>query len=346
MAEKLRLAIIGLGMAAKPHLEALAELKDEVAVSGVLTRTGAKAAATAELFGCKTFSSLEELVSDEGTDAALVLTPPNQRAEIVHALAAAGKHILMEKPVERTGAAARALVETCEAAGVTLGIVFQHRFRAGARRLAELIREGALGEIALARIDVPWWRDQDYYDTPGRGSYERDGGGVLISQAIHTLDLALSQTGPATSVSALTATTAIHRMESEDFAAAGLRFASGAVGSLMATTASAPGHTESIAIEGTKGAAILRGGALTVTWRDGREEFVAETAETGGGADPMAFPCDWHRDLIADFARAIRSGGAPAITGRAALRVHALIDAITASSREGRMIEVADMEAL
>lgn len=335
-----RLAVVGLGMATKPHLEALAELEGRVAVSGVFNRSRGKAEAVRARYGHPVFDSIEAIASDPGTDAIILATPPNERDAIVRMMAAAGKHVLTEKPVERTLAAAEAIVALCEAQGVRLGVVFQHRFRAGARRLRALVDDGALGELALVRALIPWWRDQAYYDAPGRGTYARDGGGVLISQAIHVLDLMLSLTGPARSVQAMTAATRLHRLEAEDFATAGVVFAGGAVGSIVATTATWPGEEESLTLDGSEGSARLQGGLLSVRWRDGREETVGEASGTGGGADPMAFPCDWHRDLIEDFARAIAEGHAPAIPGRAALEVHALIDAMTRSAAGGRVVEV------
>lgn len=336
----IRLAVVGLGMATKPHLDALAELKGRVAVSGVFNRTRSKAVAVQEKFGFPVFDSLEAIAADAGTDGVIIATPPNQRSEIVAQMAAAGKHVLMEKPVERTLSAAKDIVALCEVNGITLGIVFQHRFRQAARRLKILVDSGELGDLALVRAEIPWWRDQAYYDVAGRGSLERDGGGVLISQAIHVLDLMLSLTGPALTVQALTATTRLHKMETEDFAAAGIRFENGAVGSVVATTATYPGEEERLVLDGTKATAVLKGGQLTVTWRNGRTESVGEASGTGGGADPMAFPCDWHRDLIEQFAVAISENGPAAVSGREALRVHALIDAITRSGQSGVQVDV------
>lgn len=337
-----RLAVIGLGMATKPHLDALAELRGRVIVSGVYNRTRAKAEAVEQAFGFPVFDSLDAIAADPNTDGAIIATPPNQRAEIVSKMAAAGKHVLMEKPIERTLQAAQDIVAECAAQGVLLGIVFQHRFRKAALRLRTLIDEGALGELALIRAEIPWWRDQDYYEVPGRGTLARDGGGVLISQAIHVLDLMLSLTGPAKSVQAFTATTRMHQMETEDFAVGGIQFASGAVGSAVATTATYPGEEERLVLDGTLGTAVLKGGHLAVTWRDGRTETVGDVSGTGGGADPMAFPCDWHRDLIEDFATAIRDKRQPRISGREALRVHALIDALIRSGASGTTTEVGE----
>ncbi|SNT73771.1 Gfo/Idh/MocA family protein [Paracoccus seriniphilus] len=336
------LAVIGLGMATKPHLEALAELKGRVNVSGVFNRSPAKAEAVSKTFGFPVFDSLAAIAADPGTDGVIIATPPNQRAAILSEMASAGKDILMEKPVERSLKAAQDIVAECEAKGVTLGIVFQHRMRKGALRLRELVDQGELGDLALVRAEIPWWRDQSYYDVPGRGTFERDGGGVLISQAIHVLDLMLSLTGPARRVQAFTATTAQHDMEAEDFATAGIRFDNGAVGSVVATTATYPGEEERLVLDGTRGTAVLTGGKLVVTWRDGRRETVGEVSGTGGGADPMAFPCDWHRELIEDFARAIRDKRPPRITGREALRVHALIDAMTRSGASGTTVEIGE----
>jgi UDP-N-acetyl-2-amino-2-deoxyglucuronate dehydrogenase len=260
---------------------------------------------------------------------------------LVSVFARAGKAILMEKPVERTTAAAEAIVAEAERAKVPLGIVFQSRLRPASLALRAKLAAGELGAIAQMRLDVPWWRPQSYYDEPGRGTYARDGGGVLISQAIHAMDMMLSVTAPVVDVMALAGTTNSHRMESEDFAAAGLRFADGALGAVTATTAAYPGGAETLAIHAARGSAILRGGALTVSWRDGREEIVGETVATGGGADPMAFDHGPHRAVIADFLDAVATGRAPAIDGRSALRVHRLIDAILESARTGERAKVA-----
>ncbi|ASJ71453.1 Gfo/Idh/MocA family protein [Granulosicoccus antarcticus] len=335
-----RVALVGLGMASKPHLEALKQLEGKVEIAGVYNRSPGPALKVAEQYGVPVFDSIDAITADESVTAVILVTPPDQREALVRTFAAAGKHILTEKPIERSSEQASALVEICEAASVNFGVVFQHRFRAGALRLTEIMNNGLLGEIASVRVQVPWWREQSYYDVPGRGSYARDGGGVLISQAIHVLDLMLSLTGPAQSVQALCATTPIHQLEAEDFAAGCVRFASGAVGSIVATTVAFPGGAETLCIDGTLGSAILEAGKLSVHWRDGSSEELGETTGTGGGADPMAFPCDWHRDLIEDFVDSIQAGVQPRISGREGLRVHNLIDALVASSRQGQQVDV------
>jgi predicted dehydrogenase len=337
----IKLAVIGLGMASKPHLAALKQLSPDIEVAGLYARSGARREAVAQDWGWPTFTSLDEIAQSD-VDGAIVITPPNARAEIVGTLAAAGKAVLMEKPVERDLSRATRLVELCESEGVPLGIVFQHRFRAGAKALAALVRSGKTGPVHMVRVTVPWWRPQSYYDQPGRGSYDMDGGGVLLTQAIHVLDLMLSLTDPVSAVIAMTGTTPSHQMEAEDFATAGLRFANGAIGSVVATTSAYPGDAESLMLDCEHTALRLTAGELVINWRDGRTETVGEVTGSGGGGDPMDFPCDWHRDLIADFARAIRHGQAPRITGRDALRVHRLIDAMERSAKSGSVATLED----
>ena len=337
----MRCAIIGLGMAVTPHAKSLIDLRDRVEVAGAYSPTAARRDTFAAKFGLPVTDDLDGIVADPSIDYAVLLTPPNARAELVGRLAAAGKHILMEKPVERTTQAAEAIVAMAERAGVTLGIVLQHRFRVVAERLADRLSSGELGALAAASVTVPWWREQSYYDEPGRGTYARDGGGVLISQAIHTLDLALSLTGPVAEVVAVAGTTSLHRMEAEDFVAAGIRFANGAHGSLMATTAFFPGAPERIELGSSRASAVLGPGGVSIRYHDGREEDFGEAQGSGSGADPMDFPHDAHRALHAEFIDALDEDRAPRVTGRDALAVHRFIDAVVAAARDGTPVSPA-----
>lgn len=284
-------------------------------------------------------NSIQDIADDPSVDFVILTTPPNARRNIVEILAAAGKPILMEKPVERTLDAAVGLVTLCEDLNVPLGIMLQHRARPVVPILREKLTE--LGHLVLAEVNVPWWRPQAYYNEPGRGTYERDGGGVLISQAIHTLDLMLSLTGPVSEVTAMCATTAAHDMEAEDVVVAGLAFANGAVGQVFATTASYPGSGEVITLHCRDGSARLEAGVLRLDWHDGRREEIGEAASSGAGADPMAFTSDWHQAVIDDFAEALQQGRPPMITGRDALEVHRLIEAIEESGQLGQRLHLA-----
>jgi predicted dehydrogenase len=185
---------------------------------------------------------------------------------------------------------------------------------------------------------VPWWRPQHYYDQPGRGSYARDGGGVLICQAIHLLDLMLWLCGSVSRVQAMARTTRLHRMESEDFVVAGLDFSSGAVGSLTATTADYPGFAEYLTLNFERASVRLEGDTLAIWAHEApTERFGSETA-SGGGADPMAFTHQWHRAVIEDFVHAVRERRRPSIAGRDALAVQGLIEVLLQSAAAGSAI--------
>jgi predicted dehydrogenase len=340
MPQQRRIAVIGLGMAVTPHARSLVDLADRVEVAHVFSRSAERRRAFAARFDFPLCDDLETIGADRSIDAVMILTPPATHLELVERFAAAGKHILLEKPLEVTTARAAALVGAAEAAGVRLGVVFQSRFREASVGLRTRLEEGALGGLAAANIICPWWRPQSYYDEPGRGTLARDGGGVLITQAIHTLDLALSLTGPVAEVAALCGTTRVHRMETEDFAGAGLRFANGALGSLFATTAEYPGFAERIELIGTRATAVLAAGVVTLHRHDGTTERIGEEQSTGGGADPMAFPHDAHRALLTDFLDALDHDREPVPSGREALRVHHFIDALLRSSELGRAVAI------
>jgi UDP-N-acetyl-2-amino-2-deoxyglucuronate dehydrogenase len=319
-------------MAVKPHAAALRDLRDQVEVVAAYSPTAARRAAfAADWPDFPLTDRLEDALTAPGVEAVLILTPPNTHLALVRQAAMAGKHVLLEKPLETATDRAEELVVRCLRQKVTLGVVLQHRFRPAAERLKALLDEGALGEILSCSAAIRLWRPQSYYDEPGRGTRDRDGGGVLLTQGIHTLDLMLWLAGPVASVQGY-ARTLDHRMETEDTACAALHFRSGALGVVEATTSAFPGFPERIDLTCSLGSARLEGSGLTVLWRDGRRLDLAPEAGLGGaGADPMAFSHEPHRALIADFAAAIREDRPPRITGRDAMRVHRLIDAILES---------------
>ncbi|MCV6595177.1 MAG: Gfo/Idh/MocA family oxidoreductase [Silicimonas sp.] len=333
-----RAALIGLGMVAPTYGDAIAK-SEAVTLGPVFARSADARRGFLDAhpgLGAVEAESVAAIADDDSVDFVILTTPPNARAEIIDVLSRAGKPILMEKPVERDLAAATALVEICETRDVPLGIMLQHRARPVVAELRGVMAR--LGTLRAVEVTVPWWRGQSYYDEPGRGTYARDGGGVMISQAIHTMDLMLSLTGPAVEVTAMAGTTGFHEMEAEDFVSAGLRFENGALGQLFAATASYPGAGEVITLHGALGSARLEAGRLHLSWQDGGTEVLGTAAASGAGADPMAFTSDWHRTVIEDFAGAVREGRAPMITGRSALGVHALIAALEQSAREGRRV--------
>ena len=339
--KKKRIAIVGLGMAVVPHAKSALDLADSVEVAYAFSPSASRRAAFAKNFPFPQCDRLETILADGSVDAVAVLTPANTHLDIVQRCAVAGKHVLLEKPLEITMARAVELVADCRAGGVTLGIVLQHRHKPAVEKLAAALGAGELGALVGASASVRLWRPQSYYDEPGRGTKARDGGGVLITQAIHTLDVLVSLAGDPATVSAFAATTPVHRMESEDMVCAAVHWRNGAYGVIEATTAAYPGAAERIELAGTRGTATLSGTALEMRFHDGRvETFTADGSSGGTGADPMAFPHDYHRSVWRDFIDALRDNREPRVNGEEALRVHRLIDALLASASAGAAIHL------
>jgi UDP-N-acetyl-2-amino-2-deoxyglucuronate dehydrogenase len=340
---KHRIALIGLGMAVAPHAKSLIDLKDRVEVAAAFSPSEGRRRAFGEKFPFPEADRLDAILADKSIEAVAILTPPNTHLDLVRMCAQAGKHILLEKPLEVSTARAVALVDACRQAGVTLGVVLQHRFRPAGMKLRAMIAAGELGRMVGCSTVIRLWRPQSYYDVEGRGTKARDGGGVLITQGIHTLDLMLSLAGPIAEVSAYAATTSVHRMETEDMVVAAVTYENGALGTIDATTAAYPGFAEGIEIIGERATAALIGSDLTVAHHDGRmTELKTEYGAGGTGADPMAFPHDWHRSVHADFLDALDEKRAPMVSGTEALKVHRLIDALLAAGASGQRVKVAD----
>jgi len=331
-------AVVGAGMGSAPHLRSLQDLRATYPLTWVCARDAQRLAAVPLPDGVRRTTRLDDILQDPRVRAVLVLTPPAAHLDVVRQVAAAGKHVLVEKPLELDLARAQELVACCEAAGVQLAVMLQYRLREAATHLRQLLHSGMLGQLTSASASVRWWRPQSYYDVPGRGTRARDGGGVLMTQAIHTLDLLLDLIGSPQKVSGAVATSAVHQMECEDTASALLHYPGGAVAVLQATTAASPGYPERIEINMTGGTATLESGRLRLTTMDGRTETVGADSGTGGGADPMAFDHGPHRVVIQDFLDAVRDGRPPAVTGRSALAVQRVIEAIMASSAQGRPV--------
>ena len=337
---KRRIGLIGLGFGAPAHARSLIDLSgriDAIAAS----RTQERCDAFAAQYDLPTTTDVDGLFEDPDVSALIIVTPPDTHLALVERAAAAGKHILLDKPLATTTADAARVVEVARKAGVKLGVVLQSRFRDSSLRVRDLIEAGALGDICMATVSVPWWRPQSYYDEPGRGTYARDGGGVLITQAIHLIDLFQSLTGGIAEVAAIAARTRMHDLEAEDFVAAGLMLANGAPGNLLATTALYPGASDRIEIVGTKATAILIGEWLEVRYQDGTRETAGKPPAEGGlSANTAEMPHEPHRGLIADFLDALDEDRDPGVTGEEILEVHRIIDALLESGREGRKISL------
>ncbi len=239
--QRVGIGIIGLGMAVKPHALALRDLADRADVIGGYSPTPERRTEFTRAYGLPTVDSLDVLLADPRVQAVLVLTPPRTHAELAVRAARAGKHVLLEKPVDVSLQLARATVEAVEREGRKLGVVFQYRFRPGTATLRKLLRDGELGDLLSASCAVRWWRPPEYYAQPGRGMRARDGGGVLLTQSIHTLDVLLDLAGPVKRVSAQCRTSPLRSIDTEDIACAAVEYRNGAVGVVDATTVAYPG---------------------------------------------------------------------------------------------------------
>ncbi len=338
------IGVIGLGMAVQPHAQALLQLTARCDFIAGYSPSRQRRSAFEQTYGLPTVESEQAILDDPRVDIVLVLTPPLTHAEVALRAAAAGKHVLVEKPLDVDRARAAAVVDGFRRAGRTLGVVLQHRFRSSPMRLRELLAEGALGRVVSVSTSVRWWRSAEYFAQPGRGMRGRDGGGVLLTQAIHTLDLMLHLAGPATSVMARCAASGLREIDTEDIACAVVCLADGAFGVIDATTVAFPGYPERIEIAGTGGTAVLEADRLIVQ-RPGLPILEMSGASGGGGgADPMAFAPDSHRRLIEEFLDAIIEEREPSNSGASALAVHGLIDAMLRSSADGAAAPVAGID--
>ena len=324
------MSVIGLGNALQPHARALVELADRVRVVWAAASSASRLKDTADRYGFPTTTDIARALEDPAVDAVMILTPANAHLPIAEAAFAAGKHVLCEKPLEVSLQRGEHLIAAGRRANRRLGICLQHRFRLGSRRLHEVLTAGALGDIQAATMMVPWWRPQSYYDEPGRGVLARDGGGVLMTQAIHSLDLFRWLVGIDSIEAAQVRTTAIHRMETEDYVAALVRLGNGAPGTIVATVAAYPGSPESIHIIGSQGSARLEGGSLRLAFLDGREEVLTDASGTGSGANVMRFSHEAHKAVLSDFLDAVEQGRDPAIPGEEALATQRVIENILA----------------
>ncbi|MGY3565155.1 Gfo/Idh/MocA family protein [Sinomonas sp. RB5] len=350
MSAPYRVGIVGCGAISRNHLEAFAAIP-EATVVAVCDVDPGRARETAERWGVPhAFGSVGELLA-AGVDLVSVCTPHPTHEAVVLAAAAAGAHVLCEKPIAIDLASAERMVAACDAAGVRLGVLFQRRFWPAAQRLRAAVDDGTLGRPILGHASVLLHREPEYYSAAAwRGTWATDGGGVLMTQAIHYLDLLQWLMGEVVEVHGYLGTFT-HAIEVEDTAAAVLRFASGAMATLSATTAAAPSLGVSIRITGETGATA----ELTEfpEGTDGRVTILArgrtidsEPAHPAG-IDPdvdlatingQLIP--HHATQIRDFVEALGAGREPAVTGRDATAALAILLAVYESSRTGRPVRL------
>ena len=343
MTEPFGVGVVGAGVIGAVHAKAIAGLDDARLVAIVEPREGAgRSLAAAQ--GTAWHATYEELLARPDVDVVVLATPSGLHADQAGLAARAGKHVVTEKPMAVDLQGADRMVSACRAAGVALAVVFQNRFHRDAVRLKRAVDAGLLGRPVLGNALVHWHREQSYYDAGGwRGTLALDGGGALMNQSIHTIDLLRWVLGPVDSVAAETATLA-HRIEAEDTASAAVRFANGALGTIQGTTAAAEDQPARVEIVGTAGRALLEGGRMTV-WEPSREVDDAElfterdrVAVAGSAADEP-FGAAHARQLRTIFA-ALRAGEEPPVPGAEARGAVEIVLAIYRSARAGERVSL------
>ena len=338
MNKRIGIALVGIGPGAVPHLRSLHDLQGSIELRHAVTRRPQHADMGPLRGLVHATSDLQAALADPLVQAVIVATPPATHLEIAEQCFASGKHVLLEKPLDISLARAQSIVDRARDAQRRLGVVLQFRFKPGSIALQEALAQGRLGTVQAASVRVPWWRPQSYYDQAGRGTMARDGGGVLLTQAIHCIDLFRSLVGVSSVVAAQVYRTRLHAMETEDYASALLTLGNGAPGTLMATTSMLPGLPECIEIIGALGSAVLKGGALRIQYIDGQTLHIAAVGGSGSGANIMDFSHDAQRAVLQDFVQAIEQNREPKVTGADALATHQLIAQVLA--RAGPIVDL------
>ena len=338
--------LVGLGMGGETHARELAKLRG-TRLAAVYGRDENKARAFAKKFNVpRTYSRFEALLEDPELDVVNVATPNGLHRDFAVEAANAGKHVVVEKPLEISLARAIEIVEACERNEVTLGVIFQMRFGASATRLKGAIDEGRLGRLLVAdAIDKEYRRPEYYARDYWRGTRTLEGGGCLTTQSIHVIDLLQWLAGPVESVYAKTRT-AFHNIETEDYAVSIVTFRNGALGVIESSTAVKPSMKSRVEIHGTQGSAIINGEwDQTFFWDLGGDETIdaPEGFRFTDIDDPRGMPEERHGLLFSDINSAIREGRPPQMTGREALKSVAIAEAIYASAESGREVSVRDL---
>ncbi len=340
--------IIGCGMISRFHARAIADVPGAKLV-GCYDTIPAAADRLAAEFACRACQKLDDLLADPQIDVVVIGTPSGAHLEPAVAAARAAKHVIVEKPLEITLRRCDRIIAECEKAGVVLSTIFPSRFHDSSQLLKKAVDQGRFGRLTLGDAIVKWYRTQQYYDSgQWRGTWELDGGGALMNQAIHSVDLLVWLMGPVAQIRAHTAMLAHERIAVEDVATASLQFANGALGTIEATTAAYPGYLKRIEIHGSQGSAVMEEEDI-VKWDFARQrksdqavhQRMAQRQSGGGGAaDPAAIGHHGHARQFKEVLGAIRRGSQPLIDGPEGRRAVEVILGIYKAAETGRAVSL------
>ena len=350
MAEELGFAVVGLGMG-KHHCRSITEAKGARLVT-VCDLDEERLGQMVEKYGCKSTTRLEDVLADDEIQVVNIATPSGMHAEMGAQVADAGRHIIVEKPADITPERVDALAEAARRNGVKVGCIFQSRLDGLNKRIREAIQNDELGKLIGLHGHLPWFRRQAYYEGPHgdwKGTWGMDGGGSLMNQGVHTVDLIQWLGGPVKQVMGMFGVFN-HDIEAEDQTMALLRFENGALGTLYTTTCCYPGLDQQITIYGSKGS-IQKDASKLLSWKiEGENEAEVEAEmlrrfgkrdkEEGIAADPMAVSSDGHTVIIEDLVQAIREDRDPMIGLESARHAVAIINGIFESGRTGKAVDL------
>jgi predicted dehydrogenase len=335
-------------MIANFHSKAVADIRG-ARVAACFDTVPASAERLAQQVGCRPYADLKALLADPDVDVVSICTPSGAHMEPAVAAAKAGKHVIVEKPLEITLKRCDKIIQACADAGVTLATIFPSRFHESSVLMKKAVDQGRFGRLTMGDAYVKWFRSQEYYDSGAwRGTWALDGGGALMNQAIHSVDLLIWLMGPVAEIRAQTATLAHERIEVEDVATATLRFENGALGVIEASTAAFPGFLKRIELHGSAGSAVLEEEDIT-KWEFARrtasdrallERMAGKTQTGGGAADPAAIGHHGHTEMFKDVLKAIKKGTLPQIDGHEGRRSVEVILGIYKAAETGRAVRL------
>ena len=313
---KVKFAIIGSGSIANTHAQAISAI-DNATLVAIYGRSADKVKDLATQYNCDWYTDLDVMLKRADIDAVSICTPNGTHANMGIAAALAGKHVLVEKPIDVSLEKADALIAFCQTQGVKLGVIFQRRYSEGVVALKQLLAEKKLGQLLFGGCYFKLYRSQEYYDSAvWRGTWDVDGGGVLMNQGIHYIDMLQFLMGPVAEVTARCGTFGHVDIEVEDTAASAIMFKSGALGVIEGTTCAYPGLVSRVDIYGTEGTAIIENDILTsVKLKSGYVYNEGSNTDNAGVSSP-AISSDFHLRQFEDMVRAIQTDTEPSVPGK------------------------------